>query len=210
MIRKHLKVLIITSLIILLPMLAGIILWKQLPEQIPMHWNIAGEVDGWGSKAFAVFGMPMILLAVQWLGTIVMAADPKRAGHSGKMLQLFFWLIPLLSLIVNALTYTTALGVKIPINVIISTFLGLLFIIIGNYIPKCRQNYTMGIKIPWTLHSEENWNKTHRLAGKLWMIGGFLMMATSFFAKAWLPVIVLIPMVLVPIIYSWILYRRGV
>ena len=210
MIRKHLKILIITSVIVLLPVLTGIIFWNQLPDQLPIHWNAAGEVDGRCGKAFGVFGMPLILLAIQWLGITAMAADPKRAGHSGRMLQLSFWLIPLLSLIVNALTYATALGVKMPVNVIISTFLGLLFIIIGNYMPRCRQNYTMGIKLPWTLHSEENWNRTHRMAGKLWMIGGFLMMASSFFGKTWLTIAILIPMALVPMIYSWTLYRRGI
>ena len=94
MIRKHLKVLIITSLIILLPMLAGIILWKQLPEQIPMHWNFAGEVDRWGSKAFAVFGMPAILLGFQWVCALGVFMDPKRANHTGKILHLIFWMIP--------------------------------------------------------------------------------------------------------------------
>ena len=67
MIKKHLKFLIMTSFIILLPILAGLLLWDQLPEQIPSHWNTDGEIDGWSSKPFAVFGLPLILLAVHWL-----------------------------------------------------------------------------------------------------------------------------------------------
>ena len=77
MIKKNLKVLIITSIVILLPILAGLILWNQLPEQIPTHWNAAGEIDGWSSKPFAIFGLPAIMLAAQWLCVLGTAADPK-------------------------------------------------------------------------------------------------------------------------------------
>ena len=210
MIRKHLKVLIITSAIILLPILAGIILWKRLPEQLPIHWNAAGEIDGWCGKAFAVFGLPAILLTVQWLGTLVTFADPKKSGHSGKILQLVFWLIPVMSLVLNTITYTTALGIKVPVNVVMPVFMGLLFIIIGNYMPKCKQNYTIGIKIPWTLNSEENWNKTHRFAGRLWVICGFILMASSFFGKVWICIAAIVPIALIPMVYSYILHCRGV
>ena len=78
MIKKNLKVLIITSLIILLPIVAGVILWNQLPEQIPSHWNMNGEVDGWSSKPFAVFGMPLIMVALQWICALGAGADPIR------------------------------------------------------------------------------------------------------------------------------------
>ena len=90
--------------------------------------------------------------------------------------------------------------------------LGLLFLIIGNYLPKARQNYTIGIKIPWTLANEENWNRTHRLAGYLWMICGILMIfncLTRFVPAIWLFGILLI-MVLVPCIYSfWLHAKKG-
>ncbi|MBQ9941763.1 MAG: DUF1648 domain-containing protein, partial [Christensenellaceae bacterium] len=86
MIRKNLKILIITSVIILLPILAGLILWNQLPGEVPIHWNASGEVDGWASKPVAVFVMPAILLVFQWLCTLVTGADPKKANHSVKIL----------------------------------------------------------------------------------------------------------------------------
>lgn len=87
MIKKNLKVLIITSIVILLPILAGLILWNQLPEQIPSHWNASGEIDGWSSKAFSVFGIPLILLAAQWLCVLGSAADPKKENHPQKVLH---------------------------------------------------------------------------------------------------------------------------
>ena len=77
MIKKNLKTLIVTSVVILLPILAGVILWNQLPNPMPTHWNASGEIDGWSSKPFAIFGLPLILLAAQWLSVLGTAADPK-------------------------------------------------------------------------------------------------------------------------------------
>ena len=87
--------------------------------------------------------------------------------------------------------------------------MGALFVVIGNYLPKCKQSYTVGIKIPWTLNDEENWNKTHRLAGFLWVIGGVVIMATAFLGTFWLFFVVLIPMVIVPFVYSYSLYKKS-
>lgn len=210
MIKKNLKVLIITSIVILLPIVAGLLLWNQLPEKIPSHWNAVGEVDGWSSKAFTVFGLPAILLAFQWLCVLGTAADPKSKNHSGKMLQLVLWIIPVISTALHVMVYAVALGQKVRVEVVMPILIGLVFIIVGNYMPKCKQNYTIGIKIPWTLESEENWNKTHRLAGRIWVVCGFLMILTAFFGGFWLFFILLIPMVFAPMLYSYILHRKGV
>jgi len=87
--------------------------------------------------------------------------------------------------------------------------MGVLFVIIGNYLPKCKQNYTIGIKIPWTLNNEENWNKTHRFAGWLWTACGLLVILTGFIGGFWLFMIVTLLMVFAPIIYSYLLHRKG-
>ncbi len=213
MIRKHLKLLIITSVIILLPIAVGIVLWKQLPTQMPIHWNAAGDVDGWCGKPFFVFGFPLILLAFQWLCVVGTGADPKRENHQRKILQLVFWIIPVLSWLLHAITYATAFGKAIEIEVLIPVFMGLLFAVIGNYLPKCKQSYTIGIKLPWTLHSEENWNRTHRLAGWLWMVCGIIIALLglfNLFGIAYLFFSVVLVMVLVPFIYSYILHRKGI
>lgn len=210
MIKKNLKVLIITSLIILLPALAGVILWNRLPEQLPIHWNGAGEIDKWSSKAFVVCGLPAILLAAQWLCVLGTFADPKKENHTGKLLHLVFWIIPVLSVVIFAITYGAAMGKEAPMEVIMPVFMGILFAVIGNYLPKCKQNYTIGIKIPWTLNSEENWNKTHRFAGRLWVVCGFVIMLTGFFGGFWIFFGVALLMVLAPFVYSYRLHRKGV
>ncbi len=210
MIKKNWKVLLITSVAILLPMLAGIILWNQLPEKIPSHWNAVGEIDGWSSKPFAVFGLPLILLVAQWLCTLGVGADPKKNNHPEKILHLVLWIIPILSVVLHAVTYATALGKEVRMETVMPVFIGLLFAVIGNYLPKCKQNYTIGIKIPWTLNSEENWNKTHRFSGRLWVICGIAIMLTGFFGGFWVFLPIVLLMVIVPLIYSYVLNRKGV
>ena len=210
MIKKNLKTLIITSILTLLPILAGLYLWNTLPGQVPIHWNINGEVDGWSSKAFFVFGLPGIMLAVQWLCVLVTGADPKKANHSGKVMQLVLWIIPALTIVLSAFTYMTALGREVRVEIIMPLLVGLIFTIIGNYLPKCKQNYTIGIKLPWTLHSEENWNRTHRLAGRLWLAGGIGIMLTAVLGGFWVMLAITLVMVLVPTVYSYILHRKGI
>ena len=210
MIKKHLPLLIITSIVILLPILVGLILWNQLPDPVPSHWNAAGEVDGYSSKPVAVFAMPLVLLLIHWLAAVITGLDPKKQNQSEKVRVLIFWIVPALSLLVSALTYSAALGKSLRVETIMPIFVGLLFLALGNYLPKCKQNYTVGIKIPWTLHSEENWNKTHRLAGWLWVGGGLFCLVAGFLGIFLLTVPVLLVMAIVPIIYSYILYKKGV
>jgi len=209
MIKKNLKTLIITSIVILLPILAGLLLWNQLPDPMPTHWNAAGEIDGWSSKPFAIFGLPAILLAAQWLCVLGTAADPKKNNHPEKILHLVLWIIPVLSVVLHMFVYLIALGYGVRMEVVMPIFMGLLFVIIGNYLPKCKQNYTIGIKIPWTLNNEENWNKTHRFAGWLWTFCGILIMLTGFFGGFWIFFIVVLLMVLAPFAYSYMLHRKG-
>ena len=209
MIKKNLKVLIITSVILLLPVLAGLLLWDRLPEQMPTHWNASGQVDGWSSKAFAIFGLPLIMLAAQWLCMLGTAADPKKKNHPEKVVHLVLWIIPALSVVLHAVTYAVALGHSVRMEMVMPVLMGLIFTIIGNYLPKCKQNYTIGIKIPWTLDNEENWNKTHRFAGFLWVVCGLAIMLTGFFGGVWVFLPIALLMVFAPIIYSYMLHRKG-
>ena len=210
MMKANKKTLIITSIVTILPVLIGIICWNRLPDVMATHFGFNNEANGFSSKAFAVFGLPLILLAVLWVGAFVTAHDPKRQNISPKMFSLMLWIAPVISLVAAATIYPVNLGYELDIAFFSELLLGLMFIIIGNYLPKARQNYTIGIKIPWTLANEENWNRTHRLAGYLWMICGILMILislTRFVPAEWLVGIFLI-MVLVPCIYSFWLHAK--
>ena len=210
MLKANKKTLIIASIVILLPVLIGIVLWNRLPDRMAIHFGMNNEADGYSSRAVAVFGLPLFLLAVEWLCAAVMANDPKKQNISPKMFSFSLWIAPVISLITAAAMYSFNLGYQVNFTFVVELMLGVLFIIIGNYLPKARQNYTMGIKIPWTLANEENWNLTHRLAGYLWVIGGILMVIVSLTGTGgagWLILIVAL-IVLIPCIYSYWLHVK--
>lgn len=207
MLKKNLKTLIVTSIVTLLPILVGLLLWDKLPEQMPFHWGPSGEVDGWTSKQMAVLLMPFILVAIEWFCAWAANLDPKANNIANKSLKLILWFIPVLSIFINGIVYLSALGHDVSVEVIMPAFMGVIFMIIGNYLPKCKQSYTLGIKLPWTLHDEENWNRTHRFAGKLWFIGGLLMICTSFLGSFVAFGIITALMILIPTVYSYKLFK---
>lgn len=209
MIKKKLPMLMITSLVTLIPIIIGLILWNKLPEQVPFHWNAQGEVDQYSSKVMAVFLTPLVLVAFHWLCVVITTLDPKNKNIKGKPLTLVLWIIPMMSLLVSSMMYATALGYEISVEIIIPLFMGVLFVVMGNYMPKCQQNYTLGIKIPWTLNDEENWNKTHRFAGVFWVIGGVVTIATAFLGSFVLFIAITILMIIIPVIYSYSLYKKS-
>lgn len=208
---KNKKLLIITSLVTLLPMLVGILLWNRLPEQMPVHWNSAGEIDGWESKTFAVFGLTGFIFICQWICILASSADPKNKNQGSKPINLVLWICPVTSVLVNAFIYAASMGIDLRIEQIMPVIVGLMFVLVGNYLPKCKQNYTIGIKIPWTLNNEENWNQTHRMAGRLWVFGGVLLMLSVFLPNEFMVavmLIVLVVMAAVPMIYSYWYYKK--
>ena len=210
-IKKHKKTLILTTILTLLPMVIGFIFWNKLPNKIATHFGSNGEPDGWSSKAVAVIGLPLLLTGVHLACFFITLADPKKQHIDPKLFKLILWLCPVVSWFGNGSTYAHALDVELNVTNIAMVLLGLMFIIIGNYLPKARQNYTVGIKLPWTLHDEENWNRTHRLAGKLWMVCGFLFVILAFFGlgASWMAMTLAAVMVLVPTAYSFLYYLKN-
>lgn len=201
---------IISSLITLLPALFGIIVYDKLPEQMATHWGVNGEADGWSSTIVAVFLLPLILFVIHIVALVVTSFDKHNQNQNKKALGMVFWIVPFISILSNSIMYATAFGMTIGIEKLLPIILGLMFIFIGNYMPKCRQNVTLGIKIRPTLESEANWNATHRVAGKTWFFGGLLMLFFVLLpAEIMFTAIVLtvIPMVAIPTVYSYS-YRK--
>ncbi|NLJ58259.1 MAG: DUF1648 domain-containing protein [Tissierellia bacterium] len=209
--RKVDKLMLISTIVCLLPIILSLILYDKLPDELPIHWDIHGNPDGYGSKAFAAIGLPFMMAGLNLITHFALNSDPKRA-NSSKVLQLIGKLtIPFMSVTLLPITLFAGLGYSISIEKVVPAFVGILFIVIGNYLPKSKQNYTVGIRIPWTLNNESNWNKTHRLAGYLWITGGLLMFINSFLKLYWMPVffIIMIVIVVIPAIYSYMLYKNG-
>ncbi len=211
MIKKNKFQIILSSVIMLLPMLFGIIMWNELPDIIATHFGASGNADGFSGKAFAVFGVPAVFLVLQALTLLITALDKGQKEQSPKALSMIFWIIPTLSLFINTVMYSVVLGKDFHLPMLIPTVLGILFIVMGNYMPKVKKNSTLGVKLSWALRNEENWNKTHRFSGKLMVVGGFMIMACALFPFP-TPLIVLICVLVAYVIattlYSYSIYRQ--
>ncbi|MEL7648342.1 MAG: SdpI family protein [Sedimentibacter sp.] len=206
------RILIITTIVCLLPIAMSIYFYDRLPEQMPVHWNIQGQPDNYASREFAAFGLPMLMAALNFMTHMFLNNDPKKANYSAALKNLSKWLIPLLTLLLMPVTIFASMGYPVEIQVVVPIIVGVIITVCGNYLPKCKQNYTMGIKLPWTLNSEENWNRTHRMAGYLWTAGGIVLILATFLNLNTLPLLltVLFVLVAVPAIYSYKLYKKGI
>lgn len=206
------KQIIISVLLCLIPLIPGIIFYSQMPDSVPTHFGLNGEPDGYSSKVMTVFGMPLLLAALDAFSLFFVSADPKRANIGGPMRQLMLWVVPAVGVLCAAAIYPAALGHKMNMSRLVMIFVGLVFLIMGNYMPKVKQNYTAGIKLPWTLNSEENWIRTHRFAGYLWMACGLLMIALGITGLLNVAAVIAIAGAagVVPMIYSYLLYKKGI
>ena len=203
--------LLLTSLVCLLPLPVGAALYPRLPEIMVTHWDVSGNANGWSSRAATVFGLPLFILALHLVCFYAESRETKK-NTNPVLRTVLLWFCPAVSLLGGAVTLGTGLGYEMHISTVMPVFGGLLFLILGNYLPKIRQNRTMGIRLPWTLASGENWTRTHRLAGFLWVAGGLLLILLTLLGlgNVWGYAAVTAAMVLIPGFYSWELHRKGV
>lgn len=205
------RILIISTSICLAPILIGLYFYNQLPDLMPSHWNISGEIDGYLPKNIAVFGLPVFMAAINCLVIVATQLDPKRQSNPDKLVNKIYWMLPILSVLLSAITYRVALGHDVDVATTVVAFVGIIFMVIGNYLPKIKQNYTIGIKIPWTLNSEDVWFKTHRLAGTIWFSGGLIIFVCAFisgFVAALALGAFIVAGVFVPTIYAYYTYKK--
>lgn len=192
----------------------------SLPAQIPVHWGADGTVNGWGpSWTVAALGfLPLVLLATLWL---VPRIDPKGAAYA-KSGRFYLGFVIAFTVFMCGMTWLSELTVwgVVPqtgaVGIIVTTAIGVLFIGMGNYLPRVRQNYTMGVKTPWALADPENWRRTQRFGGKCFVAMGVGFIAFGFTASA-LPdgaaaagiaAIALIPMAAM-YLYSYLIWRKA-
>lgn len=192
----------------------------SLPAQIPVHWGADGTVNGWGpSWTVAALGfLPLVLLATLWL---VPRIDPKGAAYA-KSGRFYLGFVIAFTVFMCGMTWLSELTVwgVVPqtgaVGIIVTTAIGVLFIGMGNYLPRVRQNYTMGVKTPWALADPENWRRTQRFGGKCFVVMGVGFIAFGFTAPA-LPdgaaaagiaAIALIPMAAM-YLYSYLIWRKA-
>ena len=210
------KQFIIAIGLVLIPFAYAIYLYPTLPNKIPMHFNLKGEVDGWGSRE-SIYLLPAIMgltsIFVYLLMANIKKIDPKRYAGADEKIYAQFGLFTsgfLCCLSIVILYGTVHTG--IDINKLIFPLLGFAFAGMGIYMPKLKQNYIAGFKLPWTLENEANWNATHALAGKIWTIGGTLQMISALLLNGPSIFIVFMSitavMVIIPSAFSYRMFKR--
>jgi len=211
MLLKNKKLLILTSLLTLLPIPVGLLLWNKFPETMAVHWGITGEADGYASPGLIVFALPLLMLIFHWLCVFLTALDKGNQGRNHKLFRVVLWTVPIISNLSLLGLYALAMDVEFSPVVWTVVPMGLLFAVIGNYLPKTRMNSTMGIKVPWTYSSEANWNATHRFAGKVWMIGGVLVALCGLLPHLWAisaMILFIVVLCVLPMVYSYGFYKK--
>ena len=208
MIKQNKKMILFTLVLLLLPIVMGLFLWNQLPDTVVTHWGADNQPDGYSSKAFAVIGLPAILLATHLICIIATNIDPKAKNINNKMFSVVIWICPFISIVTCVMVYGYNLGYQFDMGFFSSLLIGVLYIILGNFIPKIKQNYTIGFRIPWALNNSDNWYHTHRFGGKCMVIGGIALIVTSPFENVWVLLVVAIIPCILTVIYSYMYYRK--
>nr|WP_319488616.1 SdpI family protein [uncultured Caproiciproducens sp.] len=197
-------------MIAVFPIILSAAFYSRLPEVMPTHWDISGNPNGYSPRFFAAFGIPAILLVCTVLVNFSISADPNKQNidRSPQMKFISKWLIVIIANVAQGAVIAKAIHQNFNISILITVLVGIVIVVFGNYLPKCKPNYTIGIKLPWTLASEDNWRKTHRFAGFVWIIGGILIAVSAFVATKWLMIGTIILLTVIPTVYSYCIYQK--
>ena len=208
---------LLVALLIAVPFIYLSTFYASLPATIPTHFNIKGEADGFGSKDMAFFGpvfIGIVSLFTYLLMINIKKIDPKRYEHNNdSYFKAFGLIIVAFMSALNMVILTKTQYPGLAIDKLLLPLLGLLFAVMGFYFPKLSQNYFAGFKLPWTLSSEANWTATHAYASMLWIYGGIAQMVLGFILPGmWSFIsffVIMIPMVVAPIVFSYRMFRSG-
>jgi len=208
--RKHFLPLTLIGLLIL----AWIIAYPKLPDQVPIHWNLNGEADGFETRISAMFSTLGIMVLVYVSMAFLPKVDPRKSNYQyfSKSYNIMMNVLLGVFFVINLFVIFNAVGYDVPIATMGPLVVGIIFMVLGNYMPQVRSNFFIGIRNPWTLSSDEVWKKTHRAASKIFFFGGLIMIATTFAPVFWKEAVfiaVIAITIITPYLYSYFLYRKG-
>ena len=202
----------LTLLVIGLVIIAVAYFYQVLPDQVVTHWNVSGEPDGWGSKNFATFFVPALLIGMYLLFQWLPKLDPRKSNYAkfSNVYKIFQFVIILFLSFIYFITTLYNIGWAIEIDVTISIVIGLMMIIFGFNMKHIKSNLFIGIRTPWTLSNESVWKKTHEFAEKVFILGGLLFIIISFLPVSWFVwiLILIILLLLSPMVYSYFIFRQ--
>lgn len=201
-------------LLLIIPLIAAFLVYPHMPDMVPTHWNIQGEIDDYSSKEFGTFFLPLLNIGLYILFIVLPYLDPKRANY-----EKFFGSYRLIRYATHVfftfmffITVLAALGYSIDIGRWIASGVAVLFIIMGNIMGRVRHNYFVGFRYPWTLANEEVWRRTHRVGSKAMVLGGFIALIGVLLTENTVRFIVLMAGLFIPIVfttvYSYLVFRK--
>jgi uncharacterized membrane protein len=204
----------LVQLLIIATMVAvGALSWPNVPDRLPVHWNLQGEVDRYGGKFEGLFLLPLITLGLYVLLLVMPLVDPGRRNYQNfrKAYNAIRIVLVLFMALIYGLSILAAFGYQMHITAVVFPAMGVLFIVLGNFMGKIRPNWFVGVRTPWTLSSKLSWDKTHRLAGWLFVLMGLLFLPLAVVPTTWMFIVVFtIDGICLAwmIVYSYLIYRR--
>lgn len=208
---RNKKSIIISMILMLVPFILAAIFYNKLPDELPTHFSFDNSPDKFEPKFHALFFMPCIMVLLQGFMLFMLNKDPRKKYQNEKMYGVSLFIIPIISIIVALITINYGMGNKINIGQIVMIAISILIIVLGNLMPKCKRNYTMGIRNQWTLSSDYIWEKTHRFGGFAYVLAGISGLVVSIFFSHFGSIaglIIILVVTAIPSIYSYILYEK--
>lgn len=206
--KTYKKTIILTIILILLPMVVGVALWDKLPLQMVTHWGMNNEPNGWMSRPMVVFGLPIICAALQVLATIATDKDKRKENLHRKSVAMVLWIIPVVCWVCSAVTYGYVFYEKINVGLICCLLVGLLFIALGNQLPRQQQNHVFGIRTPLTLSDEDVWRASHRFGGWVMTLGGVVIVVCALLQWWWVIIAVFVVVFAATLVYPRWYYNQ--
>ncbi len=208
---KNKTIMFLVWMVIVITWIVAFIYEPKLPEQVPTHWNADGEVDGYTSKPWGVYLLPIISTVMTFFISLMPKISPKgfKLDAAKKVYNIIILLMALFMLFVMILSFEAGLNKSVDLSRWMIGAMGVLFVIIGNYLSKVPKNFFLGIRTPWTLASDEVWYKTHRVGSWTFVLGGVLAVLSTLtqVSMSWL-IWILVIAALVPVVYSLIIYKK--
>jgi uncharacterized membrane protein len=208
--RKNSILFWITLFVCLLPILFGLVFWKQLPDTMASHFNFSNEADGYMSKPALIFGLFGFLAFMQIFIAWIFKGEKQTNGIPKSVKTLCLWIVPCISIFCGVVCYGYALDFRLNVVFAGGLLLGMMYLVFGLEMRKCKPNPWFGFRFSWTINSMQVWDKTHALASKLWIAAGILFIALDVLGQLnifWL-LVLSAGIVLVPCIYSYFLYKK--
>ncbi|MFX3625045.1 MAG: SdpI family protein [Ectobacillus sp.] len=199
----------------LISIIMGIWAYYILPDTVPIHWNFKGEVDGYGSKLQVALIFPLMAVFMYVLLIALPKLDPRKENYKKFQGSYHIIINAILTffVLIHGFVIASSAGYDMPISFIMPLAIGVLFIILGNYMPRVKQNYFVGFRTPWALQNEEVWRYTNRFGARMFMLAGILLAISAFlpaFAKTVFFIIAIIVATVIPFVASYLYYKKVV